>query len=318
MQTVTITGATGFVGRHLLNRLLQRQNLMLRALAHNSSKSALQQGARLHWIRGDLADFALSAELFAAGGTLINLAFPAHWSRASHLANAASLAEAAAAQGVRRVIHCSTAAVVGQTSIQNVNEAAPTRPHTEYEKTKLAIEDIWRAAAAGRYDLAIVRPTAVFGPHGKNLLKLAAALTAGSRLANYARSSLFARRRMNLVCVRNVVAALEFLIDCEQPLGGNTFIVAEDDEPGNNFREVERVLMRGLGVRDYALPPLPVPLVALRVLLHVAGKAAAARKYDSSRLARAGWEKACGFEEGLREFAAWYATSSSRPGCKPR
>lgn len=298
---------------------MQRQDLKLRALAHHAPEAALLQSAHLHWVRGDLAEPALLEDLFAPGGTLVNLAFPAHWSRGAHLATAANLARAVAAQGVRRVIHCSTAVVVGQASEQHVTETTQARPQTEYEKTKLGIEDTWRSHAAGRFELVIVRPTAVFGPNGKNLLKLAAALTTGSRVANYVRSSLFAHRRMNLICIRNLVAALEFLIDCEKPLGGNTFIVSDDDEPGNNFRDVERVLMLGLGVRDYALPPLPVPHIALRALLHLAGpaKAPPTRTYDSSLLKRAGWHKPCGLEQGLREFAAWYAAARTHPGFKP-
>jgi hypothetical protein len=87
------------------------------------------------------------------------------------------------------------------------------------------------------------------------------------------------------------------------------FIVSEDDEPGNNFRSVERALMHGLGVRDYALPPLPVPRFALSALLRLAGSAKAMpiRTYDSSLLRRAGWHKCCGFEQGLREFTQWYS-----------
>lgn len=319
MQCVAITGATGFVGQHLLSCLTQRQDLRLRALAHHAPEAALLQSAHLRWVRGDLAEPALLAGLLAPGGTLVNLAFPAHWSRAAHLATTASLAQAVAEQGVRRVIHCSSAVVVGQTSEQHVTETTQARPQTEYEKIKLGIEDTWRSHAAGRFELAIVRPTAVFGPNGKNLLKLADALTTGSRVVNYVRSSLFAHRRMNLIYVRNLVGALEFLIDYEKPLGSNTFIVSEDDEPGNNFRDVERALMLALGVPAYALPPLPVPRVALRALLHLAGpaKAAPTRIYDSSLLKRAGWHKPCGLEQGLREFAAWYATTRTHPGFKP-
>jgi nucleoside-diphosphate-sugar epimerase len=158
----------------------------------------------------------------------------------------------------------------------------------------------------------------VFGPNGKNLIKLATALTSGSRFVNYLRSSLFAHRQMNLLYVRNLVAALEFLIDYQKNLGGDTFIVSDDDERGNNFRDVERALMLGLGVRDYAFPPMPVPSVLLSAFLRLAGpaKAAPTRTYDSGLLRRSGWHKPFRLEQGLREFAAWYVATRRNPESK--
>ena len=318
VQTIAITGATGFVGKHLLDRLLQREDVALYALAHNAPDATLRQDKRLNWIRGDLARAATPDRLLVPAGILVNLAFPADWPHETHLAATARVAQAGAERGMRRVIHCSSAVVVGRTSERQVSETTHASPQTGYEKVKLAIEEVWHKHAIGAFELGIARPTAVFGPHGKNLLKLAHALTAGSRTVNYVRSSLFAHRRMNLLCVRDFVAALELLIDYEMPLHGETFIVSDDGAPANNYRDVERALMLGMGVRDYAVAPLPVPHSALAGLLRLMGPAKADpfRTYDSSLLTRAGWRKPCGLEQGLREFAAWYAATCVYQGAK--
>jgi nucleoside-diphosphate-sugar epimerase len=268
----------------------------------------------LHWIHGDLTDPAACAGLLAGGSTFINLAFPVNWSNDMHLVATANLARAVSQHGVRRVVHCSTAVVVGTSAPNTVTENTFCRPNTEYEKVKLQIEESWRHHAAGRFELVIARPTAVFGPNGKNLLKLAAALTTGNRFINYLRSSLFGHRTMNLVCVGNLVSALEFLVDSEEHFEGNTFIVSDDDDDGNNFRAVERALMHVLGVPDYWLPPLPVPLPVLSTLIRLLApaKASPTRIYNNSLLKEAGWRRSCDLRQGLDEFAQWYRSTRTQ------
>ncbi len=50
------------------------------------------------------------------------------------------------------------------------------------------------------------------------------------------------------------------------------FIVAEDDAPLNNFRDVERALLAALHRPDYPLPPLPLPAGLLAALLRLRGR----------------------------------------------
>jgi nucleoside-diphosphate-sugar epimerase len=311
MRKYSITGATGFLGRHLVESLARRPDVSLRALVHRTPDNKLPHKENLRWVRGDLGDPNIAADLLTRGSTLIHLAYPDSWSPQTHLANITQLARAAAEKGVRRVVHCSTAAVAGAASDEQVNETTPPVPHTEYERSKLALESAWREHAAGRFDLVIARPTAVFGPGGKNLLKLADALAGGYPVVNYLRSSLFGSRRMNLVYISNVIAAIEFLATREKAFDGAAFLISEDDDPLNNFRDVERILKREFGVTDYPLSPLPVPSVLLSLLLRQAGRSNAnpRRVYDSTRLREEGWSKTCGLEQGLQEFAAWYLSA---------
>lgn len=316
MSVVSVTGATGFIGRHLLDRFCHRPGLMVRALAYQTPEHALPRAERLEWIRGDLADPASLKALLEPGCDLVDLAFPEGWSLEAHVGATIQLVRMAAEIGIRRVLHCSTAAVAGRAPEQRVTEETPPHPATEYETTKLEIENAWRERCGGRVELVILRPTAVFGPGGRNLLKLADALVWGSRLINYLRSSLFGRRRMSLVPVQNVVAAFEFLLDLSRPLASEVFIVSDDEDPMNNFRDVERHLMAGLGVRDYPVPPLPVPKLLLSTALQLAGRSNTDpdRIYDGQKLARAGLHhKPYSIESGLREFAAWIASGRPEP-----
>ena len=73
---------------------------------------------------------------------------------------------------IKRLIHCSTAVVAGRVNDNIVTEQTECNPRTEYEKTKYQIEQILTQKARNHFPLTILRPTAVFGENGKNLLKL--------------------------------------------------------------------------------------------------------------------------------------------------
>ena len=310
-KNISVTGATGFVGRHLLESLSRRRNINVCALAFSTPKNQLPQLDNVTWIHGDLGNPNVAIQLCARGSTLIHLAYPPDWSPQAHLESINRLAEIAASRGVGRVIHCSTAVVVGASPEPHVTETTPLEPKNQYEKTKLRLETEWIKQASGKFDLAIARPTAVFGPGSRNLLSLANALTKGNPLVNYLRSSLFGKRRMNLVCVKNVVSAIGFLAERERSCDGKAFLISDDDDPLNNFRDVERILRSGLGVDHMRPPALPVPAGILKLLLRASGRSNVnpQRTYDGSALRDAGWRKACNLKEGLHEFAGWFKTT---------
>ena len=81
--------------------------------------------------------------------------------------------EAAARSGVRRVVHCSTVGVHGDVEHPPANEDAPLRPGDVYQVTKLEGEELARNAAARLgIEVTIARPTGIYGPGDRRLLKL--------------------------------------------------------------------------------------------------------------------------------------------------
>jgi nucleoside-diphosphate-sugar epimerase len=127
---------------------------------------------------------------------------------------------------------------------------------------------------------------------------------------NYARSSLFGNRTLNLVHVENVAAALTFLATTKQLVDGEVYLVSDDDSRENQFRTAERLLMETLGIPDYALPPLPIPGWLLSGVLRVAGRSNTDphRTYDDSKLMRLGFRKLAKLRDGIREFVLAEAT----------
>ena len=81
--------------------------------------------------------------------------------------------EAAARAGVRRVVHCSTVGVHGDVEHPPAGEDAPLKPGDVYQVTKLEGEQLARdAGRACGIEVTIVRPTGIYGPGDRRLLKL--------------------------------------------------------------------------------------------------------------------------------------------------
>jgi nucleoside-diphosphate-sugar epimerase len=83
------------------------------------------------------------------------------------------LIDAAARAGARRVVHCSTVGVHGDIEHPPADEDAPLRPGDVYQVTKVAGERIARdAASRAGIELVITRPSGIYGPGDRRLLKL--------------------------------------------------------------------------------------------------------------------------------------------------
>lgn len=189
-----------------------------------------------------------------------------------------------------------------------IDETTPCRPASTYQQTKLSIETVLLERALGRYELSILRPTAVFGPDGQNLIKLADELLAGNKLKSFAKRCLFGRRSMNLVCLENVVAALEFLLDADSKVDREVFIISDDDATTNNYLDIEKRLMKNMGIKPLPLPVISLPMWLLAMLLGLARKSQAnpVVKYSDRKLAQFGFVKPMELGLGIDSFSDWY------------
>lgn len=313
VKLVSVTGATGFVGRHFVKHLSSCEDVEVRLFIHRDQPGLPSESERISLIRGDILEPSTLDAVLAPDCTVINLAYLGTAPERDHLEAAINLADACARARVKRLVHCSTAVVVGRVPDDLVTEDTPCLPDPGYERTKLEMERRIAEKAAGRFELAILRPTAVFGPGGRNLIKLADDLSTGNRALNYLKSCLFDYRRMNLVSVDHVVAALTFLAFADRGWNGDVFIVSDDDHPCNNFRDVEKYLMTALECHDYTLPRIPFPRSVLATMLRLAGRSNnnPFRRYDDRKLRAEGFRNTLSFEVALEAFANWYKQRST-------
>lgn len=305
---LALCGASGFIGRHLVGTLAREGVSHIRLLAHHRDPTPSFAAPNLQIVPGDLKNPLSLAALVSGVSTVVNLAYLADESRDTNRIATANLVQACKAAQVRRLVHLSTAAVVGTARANLITESTLPESNSEYERTKLEIERTLLDESATAFELIILRPTAVFGPWGRNLVKLATSLSHGSAVENYLRACIHGRRKMNLVCVDNVTAAILFATRVAMVSGSETFIVSDDDEGANNYRDVESTLRRALGRGQYAIAPPAVPSAVLRALLRWSGRSNSNpnRVYSGAKIAAAGFRKAVSLEVGLAQFCDWF------------
>ena len=177
---VLVTGATGFTGGHLARGLRTRGD-EVSAMVRDPARAAdlARDGIRL--VQGDLASPSSLAPALTGGFDVVyNIAA---LYRQAGLAESVydqvnavavgQLIDAAAAAGIRRVVHCSTVGVHGDVEHAPAGEDAPLRPGDVYQVSKVKGEQIAREAEARTgVEVVIARPSGIYGPGDRRLLKL--------------------------------------------------------------------------------------------------------------------------------------------------
>jgi nucleoside-diphosphate-sugar epimerase len=171
-RKVLITGAGGFIGRHLVADQLARGRRVIATDIDLGGLDAMNLDANLERHTLDVRSAEAWRPLLRESDTVFHLAAAhldvhkdeAHFFDVNERATG-DLARIAAEQGVRRFVHCSTAGVYGPLAKLPADEETPPAPDIAYERSKLAGERAVRGAVSGdRMSVVIVRPAWVYGP----------------------------------------------------------------------------------------------------------------------------------------------------------
>jgi nucleoside-diphosphate-sugar epimerase len=260
---VAVTGASGFIGRHLLDALARAG---IEALAIGRTGGRAVPGAT----PVDPLDSRAIAAAARHARAIVHLAGKAHGRDGgatddgalarANVDHAAAVARAAASLGATLVL-VSSAGVLGRRSPpEGFTDASPASPHDAYTRSKLEGERQVRAvAAAAGTPLVIVRPPMVIGPDAPGnfgrLLRLAGRVPLPVR-------ALPARR--SIVGARNLA---DLLIRCAtDPRAHGATMLAAEPEPLTVAAMVEAVAAAsGRAHATFGLPAGPIRL-ALRAL----------------------------------------------------
>jgi nucleoside-diphosphate-sugar epimerase len=302
MPALVILGASGFLGRAVM--AAGRFPMPIKAVSRKAPADGNYDRERVTWLEADLSMPSALDDVLEPDDIIVNLAYTSNAGEAVNLGLIDNIVQGCLRRRAARLIHCSTAVVVGAPKLSGVLETTPCRPSTPYGRTKLALEHRVLSAVPRGLDVGILRPTAIVGPGGQNLVKLARSLQSGVAIVNYLRASLLSVRAMHLVPARNVAAAVLHLAGLPVPLAGNIYQVSSDDDPNNNFRSVERTLSVSLGLQPRSLPLLPVPEGVLLLLLRILGRPErdVASAYDSRKLLATGFKPIDTVLNAVREF----------------
>jgi nucleoside-diphosphate-sugar epimerase len=273
-RRVLVTGATGFVGQHVVRALLAGPGVSVRILARSPDRVREVFGPAAESIDvrlGDLTDTA-SLETVCDGvdfvihsGSAVPYAFagaaPAGEFARVNLRGTESLAEEALRGGVRRWVQVSSTAAMGTPHEPTVDENTPCRPTSAYQVSKRASEELLLRLQRERgLEVAIVRPCLVAGEgkRGGELLKLFRLCARGIFPVIGGRLDV----EKPLVAVDDVVQAL-LLAATRGPAGG-VYLVHSGG--GHTLGGILREAGRLVGKRQ---PYFSVPLPAARAAAHV-------------------------------------------------
>ncbi|WP_049925533.1 NAD-dependent epimerase/dehydratase family protein [Halopiger goleimassiliensis] len=313
-ETAAVTGATGFLGTHLCERLLE-EGWDVHALARPTSDRGDLEG--IDWYVGDLFDGETLRSLVDGADAVFHLAGVGLWSADPDTVvrvnrdGTANVLEACRAEDVGRLVFTSTAGTRRADDGAFADETAVADPIGAYQEGKAAAERLVDHYAAADGDAVIVHPTSVFGPGDDSftgqLLAMGLEPTMPATLPGGA----------SIVGVSDVVDGL--LLAYERGDSGEHYLL------GGENMSYDRAAER---IADYAggVPaPVRVPATAIRAAGPVAegvhavtgqrifpfdrGMAALATKqlFYSSRKAREelGYEYGS-LEDHLPETIAWY------------
>lgn len=249
MKRVLVLGGTGFVGRHLCEKL-QRAGWQITVPTRRAvNAAAVQHLPRLTVVEASVHDEAPLARLLAGHDAVVNLVAILHGNQTAferaHVQLPATIARACQASGVRRLVHISAL-------------GAQLDGPSMYQRSKARGEEVLRSAGLA---LSILRPSVIFGD-GDRFLNLFARLQSVFPVMPLAGGS----TRFQPVWVEDVAdAVLACLHDTGLPRSsiGQTFECAGPDVL--TLAELVRLAGR-LGSRERPVVPLPMVVGRLQAL----------------------------------------------------
>jgi dihydroflavonol-4-reductase len=173
-RTVTVTGATGFVGRHLVEQLLEEGNYKVRCMIRRDSDVAMlaHLSGDLSFVHGDITHRESLVKAFEGAWGVVNLAgYREFWSQhRQHFYDinqrgASNVFEACQAAGVKKVVQVSTPLAYGRPDHIPFTEASSAGQHaSDYARSKyLGDQAGWQLHQSDGLPLTIVHLAAVIG-----------------------------------------------------------------------------------------------------------------------------------------------------------
>jgi nucleoside-diphosphate-sugar epimerase len=293
LARIVVTGAAGFIGGAVCRGLAARgQDVLGLARGQADPIPGVDPGVELRAAGAIDADTDWPRHL-AGVEIVIHAAGRAHGhltaaARAAEPVAAAALARAAAAAGVRRLVHISSLKAMGEATLPGrpFRETDPALPQDAYGQMKRATEEALSAAADGALEIVILRPPLVYGPGVKANFRALLRLVASGMPLPLAGID----NRRSLIFLDNLVDLAARA--ATHPAAAGRILLARDGEDLSTPALI-RMLAAGLG-RPARLFAVPGPVFAVAHHLPGVGPPAARltlslRVDDASTRAALAW-----------------------------
>ena len=319
---VFVTGGSGFTGGALCAWLSERGHEVT-ALVRPTSDTTWLRSLGVRLATGDLRD----AESLRAGmqgaEAAFNIAAAFREAKLSdqqyhdvNVTGARNFVEAARSAGVRRVVHCSTIGVHGDTGRTPATEETRFAPPDHYCKTKVEGEVLVRELFA-KYGMegSVFRPLGIYGPRDTRFLKLFRGLKQGRFVMIGDGNTLYHMTYIDDLCAGIELCATRpeavgevFILGGDHHVTLNELIAAVSRAVGSSgprMRVPMWPVMAAAHVCEAVFRPLGIepPLYPRRVEFFSKDRAA-----DISKARQMlGYAPRVDLDEGARRTARWYS-----------
>ncbi|HNT38997.1 MAG TPA: NAD-dependent 4,6-dehydratase LegB [Rubrivivax sp.] len=311
MKRVLVTGAAGFIGSHLVERLV-REGHRVRAYVHYNSRN--------DWGNLDLVDPAVTREVEVVTGDIADPFSVRHATKGvqvvyhlssliaipysyvapqsyvqTNVQGAINVLQAARDEGVERVVHTSTSECYGTAQYVPIDEKHPLQGQSPYSASKIGAdmlaESYWRSF---ELPVAIIRPFNTFGPRQSARAVIPTIISQALRGGDIKLGSLTPTRDMNYV--DNTVDG--FLAVAQHPAAvGQVINVGSGREI--SIGDLARLIVQMLGSSSEVVEDSQrIRPAASEVERLLCGHAKARELL--------GWAPRVGLEEGLQRSIDWY------------
>jgi nucleoside-diphosphate-sugar epimerase len=320
VETLLVTGATGFVGSHVLE-CYGDHGFRLRALVRKQADAQRLEALGIQCVLGSLENPDTLRQAASGVDAVLHLAAATKSRtldgfRQANVAGTQAVVEAmlAAQPRPKRLVYLSSLAAVGPSHDgKPITREDVPRPLTAYGRTKLAGEKLCEAVA-DTFEVAILRAPAVYGPRDRDVFEF-------FRLANYGVMPLPSgpARRLQMIHAADLARSVLLAATSEHAKG--VYHVA--DARSYLWEDMARMVARAVG-KNARIVRIPGALISAaasftETAAGLIGKTTIFNREKARELLAPGWlcetelaRRDFGFEahiplqEGLVETANWY------------
>jgi NAD dependent epimerase/dehydratase len=316
-RSVLVTGAGGFIGGHVVERLVN-DGARVRALCRYNSRNergtldwlAPEVTADVEVVLGELRDVESVSDAVAGTDVVIHLgaqiAIPYSYVNPRdfievNVLGTLNVAEAARRHGVARVVHTSTSEVYGSAQTVPMTETHPLEPQSPYAASKLAADKLIDSYHRS-FDLpaCVVRPFNTYGPRQSARAIIPTIISQALAGSTLRLGSLTPRR--DLTFAADTAAGFVAAATAEDAVGRTIQLGANHDvSVGDLVRLVGEVLGRELTVET---DPRRVRPEASEVVRLISGPFLAEEVL--------GWRAEVPLHDGLAQTIAWMERNAER------
>lgn len=322
---VLVTGATGFVGHHLIE-CLSSSGYEIRCLVRKSSRiEKLKKYSDIEFFYGDVTEKESLKGIEEGIDYVVHLAAMGHVSAVSEEAYAAFtsineqgtrnlLSQFVGSRTLKKFIHFSSTAAMGPVGVPVLDERSEPNPRTPYQKSKLRSEQAALSFYAdSQVPVTVIRPCMIYGPGGLGEFHKFCRLMKKGIFPKIG----FGKNLTPMVYVKDVVSATEIVM--EKGIPGECYIVASDTSfPMDDIRNC---IVRELGVK---VPYIFVPAFAgltgaklLEILFNGLGREPVVtyrnmkstvtdRTFNIEKIKKLGYIPRMEYRQGIKNTIQWY------------